>query len=159
VFVQTTFFFVFLSSGDARIADEIGLGNFQTVLGFEGVQIAIAVLSISLTIRLYRNFIRPRRYASIDVNKYMFVPYLRVVVQQFVAILPGLFFILFDGGFVAAIILILLRAAVEFILNSISKNPEMKVKVVEFIFKQGKKNEKVLEKKEIEDFIQLVLDE
>lgn len=159
VFIQTTFFFVFLSTGDERIVDDFGLENFQTVLGFEGVQIAIVVLSVSLTIRLYRNFIRPRRYAIVDVKKYMFVPYLRVVIQQFVAILPGFFFIFLDGGFAAAIILILLRAAVEFVLNTIGKKPEMKAKVVDFLLKQGGKNEKAVEKEEIEDFIQLVLDE
>ena len=158
-FIQTTFFFVFLSMSDDRIVDDFGLQNFQTALGFEGVQIAIAVLSVSLLIRLYRNFIRPARYLTVDIKSYMFVPYLRIVIQQFVAILPGFFIIFFDGGYVAAFILILLRAILEMFLNRMKTNAAFTEKCVNYLAAQSAKNEKGVDKKELRDFLQLVLEE
>lgn len=159
VFVQTTFFFVFLSFSDDRIVQGIGWENFTAVLGFEGVQWSIAVISASLFIRMVRNFILPGRFLKLELKEYMFVPYLRIIVQQFVAIIPGFFIILFNGGYVVALVLILLRAALEMVLNRMKSNEEFIDKCVAFIVKQSATKDKPVNPEEVRNYFRMVLDE
>lgn len=161
VFIQTTFFFVFLSMNDDRISDSFGFENFWNVLQFDGVQISVAVVSIALLIRMIRNFFWTGNFKRVGLLEYMFVPYLRIFVQQFVAIVPGFFILFFDGGLIAAILVILLRAALEVILTKAKRNEEFKKKCADYLFKQ---NDKPGQKSKITDeqaerFIDMVINE
>lgn len=161
VFIQTTFFFVFLSMNDDRISDGIGFENFWRVLQFDGVQLSVAVVSVALFIRMIRNFFWTGRYKKVVLLEYMFVPYLRIIIQQFVAIVPGFFIIFFDGGLVAAILIILLRAALEIVLTKAKHNEEFKKKCADYLFKQSlKANEKpTVTSEQAERFIDMVVNE
>lgn len=88
---------------------------------------------------------------NIELNILLFQPYLRIFIQQFVAVFP--FFML---GFlyqktIAAVVLTLLRTAVDFLMLIAHKNPD---KLIAFL----SKNEKEIYKKpeEIESFKKFV---
>lgn len=89
VFVQTTFFFVFLSMEDKRITSDIGFENFHTVLQLPGFQVGLAFMIISYALRFLFLFIKSGYYKQVELEAYIFQPYLRIFIQQFVAILPG----------------------------------------------------------------------
>lgn len=160
VFIQTTFFFVFLSIGDSRISDSLGVSNFLTVLQFDGVRIALALMIISHFFKYWFNFYRNERYQKVEVALYMFQPYLRIFIQQFVAIIPGFFIIFGNGGFVVAIVLILIRTLVDLWLTQIKTNEVAFQKAVSFFMKDYKgNNDKRLEEEKVVEFLKMVTEE
>lgn len=156
-FIQTGFFFTFLASSDQRISEGFGLENLWTVLHFQRVQWAIAVLFVSLLVRLYFNFLRPANYRDIEIEQYMFVPYLRIFVQQFVAIIPGFFVMFFDGGYAAAVLLIALRSALDGLLVRLRLHPGFAEKCVDYLMKQSAKQGEKADRSEIRKFLETVV--
>ncbi|MEZ4786979.1 MAG: DUF6498-containing protein [Flavobacterium haoranii] len=160
VFIQTTFFFVFLSMGDDRISDSLGVSNFLNVLQFEGVQIALVLMIISHAFKFWFNFYKNKRYQEVELALYMFQPYVRIIIQQFVAIIPGFFIILGNGGYAVAIVLILIRTTVDLYLTKIKTNENAFQKAVDLFMKDYKKNEdKRLEEEKVIQFLKMVTEE
>ncbi|MBD3723952.1 MAG: hypothetical protein IE891_04025 [Flavobacteriaceae bacterium] len=160
VFIQTTFFFVFLSMGDDRISDSLGVSNFLNVLQFEGVQIALVLMIISHAFKFWFNFYKNKRYQEVELALYMFQPYVRIIIQQFVAIIPGFFIILGNGGYAVAIVLILIRTTVDLYLTKIKTNENAFQKAVDLFMKDYKKNEdKMLEEEKVIQFLKMVTEE
>ena len=160
VFIQTTFFFVFLSMGDDRISDSLGVSNFLNVLQFEGVQIALVLMIISHAFKFWFNFYKNKRYQEVELALYMFQPYVRIIIQQFVAIIPGFFIILGNGGYAVAVVLILIRTIVDIFLSQIKNDERMFQKAVNFFMKDYKKNnDKRLEEEKVIQFLKMVTEE
>ena len=160
VFIQTTFFFVFLSMGDDRISDGLGVANFLTVLKFEGVQVALVLMLISHIFKYWFNFYKNKRYEEVNLALFMFQPYVRIIIQQFVAILPGFFIIFGNGGYAVAIVLILIRTGVDLFLSRIKSNEKAFNKAVNFFMKDYKKNnDKRLEEEKVVEFLKMVTEE
>ena len=160
VFIQTTFFFVFLSMGDDRISDSLGVSNFLNVLQFEGVQIALVLMIISHAFKFWFNFYKNKRYQEVELALYMFQPYVRIIIQQFVAIIPGFFIILGNGGYAVAVVLILIRTIVDIFLSQIKNDEKMFQKAVNFFMKDYKKNnDKRLEEEKVIQFLKMVTEE
>lgn len=159
VFIQTGFFFLFLSVGDNRIKGSFDFSNYLIVSEFSGVRTAAFVITISLFIKLLSNFIQNKRYLELDLQLFMFVPYVRILIQQFTAIIPGFFIILFDTGVVAAILLILLRMFVDLILMMMRNDPKKINSVVDFLTKNAKDKGKAIEPEAIRKYIQLTMEE
>lgn len=160
VFIQTTFFFVFLSMGDDRISDSLGVSNFLNVLQFEGVQIALVLMIISHAFKFWFNFYKNKRYQEVELALYMFQPYVRIIIQQFVAIIPGFFIILGNGGYAVAVVLILIRTVVDIFLSQIKNDEKMFQKAVNFFMKDYKKNnDKRLEEEKVIQFLKMVTEE
>lgn len=160
VFIQTTFFFVFLSMGDDRISDGLGVANFLTVLKFEGVQVALVLMLISHIFKYWFNFYKNKRYEEINLALFMFQPYVRIIIQQFVAIVPGFFIIFGNGGYAVAIVLILIRTGVDLFLSRIKSNEKAFNKAVNFFMKDYKKNnDKRLEEEKVVEFLKMVTEE
>lgn len=136
VFVQTTFFFVFLAMEDPRITADIGFENFATVLHFQGVQNGLAFLVVSYLLKFWFGFYRSGYYKTIDIQSYFFQPYLRIFIQQFVAIVPGFFIIFGKAGFVAAIMLIIIRSFTDFYIDKMRTDPKYFYKGFNFLFKK-----------------------
>ena len=160
VFVQTTFFFEFLSMEDQRISDSIGFQNFITVLGFPGIQVGLALMLISYAMRFWIIFYQSGYYKTVQVESYIFQPYLRIFIQQFVAILPGIFIIFGNAGFVAAVLLIIIRGVVDFYIEKMRADPVYFTKAFNFLFKEKIKeglegNDKV----EAEKFLKMIVNE
>jgi len=160
VFIQTTFFFVFLSMGDDRISDDFGISNFITILQIKGVQVALTLMVISHALKFWFNFYRNKRYENIDLGLYMFQPYVRIIIQQFVAIVPGFFIIFGNGGLAVAIVLILIRTIVDLFISQIKNDEGMFQKAVDFFMKDYKKNDdKRLEEEKVVQFLKLITEE
>ncbi|BCY28401.1 DUF6498-containing protein [Flavobacterium okayamense] len=160
VFIQTTFFFVFLSMGDDRISDGLGMGNFLTVLQFEGVQAALVLMLFSHIFKYWFNFYKNKRYEETNLALFMFQPYVRIIIQQFVAIVPGFFIIFGNGGYAAAIVLILIRTGVDLFLARIKSNEKAFQKAVDFFMKDYKKNDdERLEEEKVIAFLKMVTEE
>ena len=160
VFIQTTFFFVFLSMGDDRISDSLGVSNFLNVLQFEGVQIALVLMIISHAFKFWFNFYKNKRYQEVELALYMFQPYVRIIIQQFVAIVPGFFIIFGNGGYAVAVVLILIRTVVDIFLSQIKNDEKMFQKAVNFFMKDYKKNnDQRLEEEKVIQFLKMVTEE
>lgn len=155
--IQTGFFFVFLAMSDERISSGFDLHNFITILRIEGVQFALLVMCLSQVIRLYFNFIHKADYQGIEVKTYMFVPYVRIFVQQFVAILPGFFILLFEGGYVAAICLIVLRSLLDGYLTRMKADGRFVKKSAEYLAKKSNAQGKTLDRNRVQNFLELVV--
>lgn len=158
VFVQTTFFFVFLSMEDPRISDYFGLRNFETVLHFPGVQNGLAFLIVSYLIKFWFGFYRSGYYKTVKIQTYFFQPYLRIFIQQFVAIIPGFFVIFGKAGFIAAILLIIIRSVTDFYLDKMRTDPIYFEKGFNFLFKKKIGEDFTPEKRlEAENFLKIFL--
>ncbi|MGV7104933.1 DUF6498-containing protein [Flavobacterium sp. U410] len=160
VFIQTTFFFVFLSMGDDRISDSLGALNFLTVLKIEGVQVALVLMLFSHIFKYWFYFYKNKRYQDVEISLYMFQPYVRIVIQQFVAIVPGFFIVFENGGYAVAIVLILIRTGVDLYLAKIKNDEAVFRKAVNLIMKDYKKNnDKRLEEEKVIQFLKMVTEE
>lgn len=136
VFIQTTFFFVFLSMEDKRISSSIGFENFKTILQLEGFQVGLVFMVVSYALRFWIIFFRSGYYKTVQVESYIFQPYLRIFIQQFVAIIPGFFIIFGRAGFIAAILLIIIRAVTDYYLEKIRTDPKYFEKAFNYLFKK-----------------------
>lgn len=160
VFIQTTFFFVFLSIGDDRISDSFGLSSFLTVLQFKGVQMALVLMLLSHAFKYWFNFYKNKRYQEVNLALYMFQPYVRIIIQQFVAIIPGFFIVFGNGGLAVAIVLILIRTIVDLFFAKIKTSEVAFQKAVNFFMKDYKgNNDKRLEEEKVVQFLKLITEE
>ncbi len=146
--------------GDDRISDSFGLSNIITVLQFEGIQVALVLMLFSHIFKFWFNFYNNQRYQNVEIGLYMFQPYVRIIIQQFVAIVPGFFIIFGNGGLAVAIVLILIRTIVDIFLSQIKNDERMFQKAVDFFMKDYKKNEdKRLEEEKVIQFLKMVTEE
>lgn len=160
VFIQTTFFFVFLSMGDDRISSSFGVSNFLTIFQFEGVRIALILIMISHAFKYWFNFYKNKRYQEVNLALYMFQPYVRIIIQQFVAIIPGFFIVFGNGGLAVAIVLILIRTVVDLFFVKIKTSEAAFQKAVDFFMKDYKgSNDKRLEEEKVVQFLKLIIEE
>lgn len=158
IFVQTNFFFVFLSMSDDRIVDDFGFKNYIAVAKMPGVQAAGIMIFLSLIVKFFVAM-RNKRLTDIDLKIFMFVPYLRIFIQQLTAILPGFFIILFDGGIVAALILIVLRTVLDLGLVYLKLHPEKINSAVDFMQKKSQEKGGGAKREDIQHFLELVVEE
>lgn len=159
VFVQTGFFFMFLSMSDERINDSFGYSNYIIVSQFPGVKTAAIILTISLVLKFFTNFLHTKRYSNVDMQLFMFVPYVRILIQQFTAIIPGFFIIFFDAGLVSAIILILTRTTVDLFLVNIRLNPQKLNSVVLYLTKNANDQGKSVDPETMRNYLKLTIEE
>jgi uncharacterized Fe-S radical SAM superfamily protein PflX len=90
----------------------------------------------------------------------MFQPYVRIIIQQFVAIVPVFFIIFGNGGYAVAVVLILIRTVVDIFLSQIKNDEKMFQKAVDFFMKDYKKNnDKRLEEEKVIQFLKMVTEE
>ena len=136
VFVQTTFFFVFLSMEDPNISSSIGFENFRTILQMHGFQVGLAFMLISYVLRFYFVFFRTGYYKTVQLEAYIFQPYLRIFIQQFVAIIPGFFIIFGKAGFMAAVLLIIIRGVTDYYLNRMRSDEKYFNIAFNYLFKK-----------------------
>ncbi len=136
VFVQTTFFFVFLAMEDKNVSSSIGLENFKTILQLPGFQVGLIFMIFSYALPFYFIFFRSNYYRTVQIESYIFQPYLRIFIQQFVAIIPGFFVIFGKAGFVAAVLLIIIRGVTDYYLNKMRADPVYFQKAFNFLFKK-----------------------
>ncbi len=160
VFIQTSFFFVFLSKEDSRISDSLGVSNFINILQIQGIQIGLAFMILSYALRFWINFYKSGYYKTLRIELYMFQPYLRIFIQQMVAIFPGLFIIFGKAGIAAAILLIIIRTVTDYYLDKMRTSNQYFDKIFPKIFKTlADKSEDDEERKTAEAFLKMIINE
>jgi hypothetical protein len=159
VVVQTMFFFTFLSMGDSRFSDGLHFENFATVIHFTGVQAAGAVFALVQIVKFITKFLPSRKRIEVEPITYMFIPYPRIFIQQFAAILPGFFIIFFSGNIAVALVIILFRTFVDLLVVSIKGDERFLERLALSIYSKAKTTSPKFTPESIKDFLKLVISE
>ncbi len=112
--VQLILFFSFISKEISNIPDLFSLES-----GILYVLVSIGVTNISY---FYNNFLVPKKYLDYTPKSIFFKPYVRIIIQQFVVILSAFSLVVFPGGMVPAILIIVFRLLVDSIMVSFKKD-------------------------------------
>lgn len=129
VAIQLIFVFAFLEMNDDNIKSGFNLiDNISYTMSLKGMTMVLASILIYNLADYYFNFIRPKIYTETTSSKLFITPYPRIFIQQLAVILGGFFIMFTSGVFAVAILIILLRTAIEllFIANPNSKIFETK---------------------------------
>lgn len=124
--------------------------NYTYILGSAGMPIILTSIFINNLSYFYTNFWRNGKYKEYAPDNIMMKPYVRIFIQQFVVILAFFFFMLFNSGYVAAILLIVFRLFVDLVLFSVKKNGKLLVLLTEKIAKSPEDYPKV--KKQLQEY-------
>jgi hypothetical protein len=84
--------------------------------------IILASIIVNNLTYFYTNFWRNEKYREYTPDGILMKPYVRIFIQQFVVILAFFFYMLFNSGMIAAVLLILFRLFVDLIIFSIKKD-------------------------------------
>src|SRR5690606_25782495 len=96
--------------------------NYTYILASEGMPLILASIIINNLSYFYTNFWRNEKYKDYAPDNIFMKPYVRIFIQQFVVILAFFFYMLFNSGMIAAMLLILFRLFVDLTLFSIKKD-------------------------------------
>jgi len=144
-----------MSLEDERITSGFGLTNYEMVLSFSGVQIALSLLIISCIIKYFTTFYKKDINQYLSIEAYMFQPYLRVFIQQIVIITPAIFIIFGKAGIALAILLILIRLFIDILIFNMTTENVWLQKIVNYIYVENGKTSK----KQIEKFLHMLTNE
>jgi len=128
--------------------------NFGYLFSLPDMKEAYLVIIMNNIFHTIKTFFIPRKYLESTVEETFMQPYLRVFVQQFVAILGGFFFLFSGATVVIAILLIVLRTFVDLIGVSMPHNPKLKEKIIYYMLQpkdgilseKDKKDKRIIEK-------------
>lgn len=125
VAVQAIFVFVLLEMKDPNIEPFSLLDNMAYILqNYEGVYPILISLTIYNIADCYFNFLIPKAYENTTMEKAFMGPYGRIIIQQFAVILGFFFFIFSFAMEVVAILIIGIKALIDFyIVSNPGKNP------------------------------------
>ena len=125
VAIQTIIIYTIFAIGDDRFSTSLSLSNILSVFELEGFYTVVASIVGTHLFDFFFRFLKSKKYQTKDLILYAFKPYLRVFVQQFLAIIPLCFmFFHLEIGLVAAILLVIMRAALDLYLFLVSQSPE-----------------------------------
>ena len=143
VAIQSIFVFVFFESKLPQGREPFSIfKNYAWLLSQPEFLMLFAIQAATLVGLTLREWFGMGRFKTYTLKKLFIQPYLRIFIQQFVAILSGFFFIILQQGFAAAILLILLRLAIDTFLISLNQKPESKEKAIRFLIRKKTGNEK-----------------
>ena len=112
--------------------------------------VIISSITVTNLAYFYNNFWHNEKYKEYTPRAIFFKPYIRIFIQQFVVILAGFFFIVFEAGNVAAILLIVFRLVVDLAMVFIRKDSK---EFDTFMKKKSKSYDHYLEmKKKYQEF-------
>lgn len=125
VAIQSVFLYTAFAIKDDRFSTSLRFSNFTDLFYLEGfVVVAFSIIMTHLA-SFFFSFLREKKYQQASLEAYMIKPYLRIFIQQFLAIIPLCFLCFTDKvGVVVAILLIDMRAFVDFYFNRVAQNPE-----------------------------------
>lgn len=154
VAIQSLFLYTAFAINDDRFSTSLSLNNFKVIFSLEGFYVVVASIVLTHLAEFYFNFIKNRKYFNQNLESYFIKPYLRIFVQQFLAIIPFFFlFITKCVGVIAAILLVITRAFLDYYLNETSKKPERIRKIAQFLTK-GKPEELEKAEKKLTSFFE-----
>lgn len=140
--IQSIIIYTGFAINDNRFSTSLSLSNFVDIFNLEGFKIIALSIIISNLASFYFSFLKTRKFENQNLEAYMVKPYLRIFVQQFLAIIP-FFFLYFMNtvGIVAAILLIIMRTTLDFYFIAIANNPEKIKKLALKILDKNKPEE------------------
>ena len=113
IYVQSVFVFLFFSKSGMGIERFPSINNFIHAFRIEGIPEVVLVLAIPNVIYFFTDFIKKKSYLNLPVMVLMFQPYTRIVIQQLVVIISGFFILVKNTGWIAAVLLIIIKLLVD----------------------------------------------
>lgn len=110
------------------------------LFSLDGMKEAYFIIIAANVYYAVKNFFIPKKYLRTQIATTILQPMLRVFIQQFVVILGGFLFMLFDMANLIAILLIFVRGLVDLIGAAITSSPEIKAKLVALAIKSDNTN-------------------
>lgn len=142
VAIQSVIIYTAFAIKDDRFSTSLSFSNFLDIYNLEGFNLVALSIITSHLFSFYFHFLKIKKYKSQDLGLYFIKPYLRIFIQQFLAIVPMFFlFLTHSVGIIAAIMLILIRVFLDFYFIMISKNPEKITKLAKRILDKNKPEE------------------
>lgn len=130
VAVQSLFLYTVFAINDDRFSTSLSLNNFKAIFSLDGFYLVSISIIFTHLIEFYFNFLKNKKYLNQVFSDFYAKPYLRIFMQQFLAIIPFFFLFATDYvGIIAALILIIMRTILDLYLNQLAKNPE-KIKIM-----------------------------
>ncbi len=125
IFVQSVFLFLLLGVDDKGVKDSFNvLENFAYMLSQPGAGWAVASMAFFNVMQSVTDFFLPRKYHETVLSDMFMQPYVRIFVQQVVAITGGFFIIFLHAGLIAAILLVVVRLVVDLFATAFRYSPE-----------------------------------
>ncbi|MCU0404201.1 MAG: DUF6498-containing protein [Chitinophagaceae bacterium] len=154
VAIQSIFVFAmfqkFLPAGN----EAFGLiGNYKWLFTQPEFILVFSILAVSHLGIVVRDWFIPEKYHTYTLKKMFIQPYIRILVQQFVVILSGFFFILSSEGYAAALLVTGFRLLTDTLLIGVKLNEPLKEKFITYMLK----NDGVQEK-EVREQLEAMLD-
>ncbi len=127
VAIQSVFVFVvFGIGGTTSIREPFHLfENYTYILHLKGMEYVIPLLIATQLIKFVFDYMAPKKYLNFTVLEIMYKPYVRIFIQQFTVIIAMFFMMFSNVPVIAALLLILFRAIVDFVLASIRSNTKV----------------------------------
>ncbi|WP_438966276.1 DUF6498-containing protein [Flavobacterium sp.] len=149
VAIQSIFLYVAFAINDDRFSTSLNPNNFLVIFKLEGFYLVAISVILTHLVEFYFNFLKNKKYLNQNFGSYFSKPYLRIFIQQFLAIIPSFFLFFTDHvGIIAALLLILMRAFLDIYMNQIAKNPQKIKKIAKFLTKakpeEYEKTEKIV---------------
>lgn len=135
ILIQTLFIYIAFAIQDDRLSTSLSSKTLTNIIELSGFKIVMTTIFITHLIDYAADFLQYKKYTNQDVEHYFLKPYIRIFIQQFLAIIP-FFFLLFDTkvGVVAALLLIVLRTLLDFYLNLMEKNKKQLEEISSHLF-------------------------
>ncbi len=156
IFVQSVFIFSTVGSSLPNLpSDSFNVWeNFRFLLSQTDMQLAFGSIAIASLAYSIRNFFIPQRYHNYTLSILFMQPYIRIFVQQLIAILAGFFFFFSDGAMVAALLLICARFILDMYLLAVKYNPAVQADFINRITQKGKYNNLQITPQKIDLFLE-----
>jgi hypothetical protein len=122
VFVQSVLFFSFLKIGNPGMNDGFQVIHNYSLYIREPYLISIYAFIASQLAYTGREALLTKEYTNLSASDYMFLPYLRIFVQQFVVIFGAMIFLAFNSLTALVVLFIVLKTAGELIGQSYGLN-------------------------------------
>lgn len=143
VAIQMVFVFLFLNVEKESGGSGFNLfKNFIYLFSQADMREAYLVIIASNIFHVMRTFFIPLKYKDATMSETFMQPYLRVFVQQFVAILGGFIFMFTGGALGVAILLIVFKTFIDLLGVSLPQYPELREKLIDWL---NSNNEKLSE--------------
>ncbi|WP_418262191.1 DUF6498-containing protein [Flavobacterium faecale] len=155
VAIQSVFIYIGFAIKDERFSTSLQASNFLSILSLEGFYWVFLSLIATHSIQFYFHFYKNKKYNEYSLNRYFMKPYLRIVIQQFLAIIPFFFLIIYDHvGIIAALLLIGMRTFLDVYLSELARHPEKLDKVARSLMKTNQPEELPEIKKTLQVFLE-----
>ncbi len=147
ILIQTLFIYIAFAINDERLTTSLSSKILVNIIQLPGFKLVMAAIFITHMVDYFLDFLKNKKYENQDVELYFVKPYIRVFVQQFLAIIP-FFFMLFSAkvGIIAALLLISLRTVLDYYLNQMAKNNEKTAMLASYLVKDKPKGIKEMER-------------